>query len=156
MTEEKRNASTIEKRPHRKNAKQVLVLRTDIEMDVGKMVSQGAHASVAAITLGAVYDPDAKKLTIDLSDASFESWLMLESFKKIVCGVKSESKLLALHKKAKDAGLRSVLIQDAGHTVFNNIPTYTAVSIGPHWPEDIDPITKKLQLLVSKKTAEKT
>lgn len=140
-------APGIEDRPHGQNAKQVIVMRTDLEMDLGKFVGQAMHAVVGAVMLGHVYDPVAKTVTFSVADPAFESWLLLASFKKIVCGVKSEAKLLALHEKAKAAGLRTVLIQDAGHTQFNNVPTYTGLCIGPHWPEDIDPVTKRLQLL---------
>ena len=137
----------IEDRPHGQNSKQVIVMRTDLEMDLGKFVGQAMHAVVGAVMLGHVYDPVAKTVTFSVADPAFESWLLLASFKKIVCGVKSEAKLLALHEKAKAAGLRTVLIKDAGHTHFNNVPTHTGLCIGPHWPEEIDPVTKRLQLL---------
>ena len=39
------------------------------------------------------------------------------------------------------------LIQDAGLTEFNGIPTYTALSIGPEFEETLDPHTKHLPLL---------
>lgn len=133
--------------PERAPAKQVLVLRKDLNMRKGKMVSQGSHASVGAVTQGALYDPVKKTLTIDLSDPAFESWLMLESFKKITVSVDSEAELLALYEKVKAAGLRAVLITDAGHTEFHGVATHTAMSIGPHWPEEIDPFTSHLKLL---------
>ena len=42
---------------------------------------------------------------------------------------------------ARDAGLPTALIRDAGHTEFGGVPTLTACAIGPARVEDIDPIT---------------
>lgn len=123
--------------------KQVIILRKDLNMRKGKMVAQGAHASMAAIlNLGAYTD---ETLTISL-DPRIKPWL-LGQFKKICVGVNSEAELLSLYNSAKEKGLVCSLIQDAGLTEFGGIPTFTAVAIGPDTEENVNKITQNLQLL---------
>jgi len=55
--------------------------------------------------------------------------------------------LLFIHSAAEIAGLPCSLIQDAGFTEFNGVPTYTAVAIGPAQATEIDKITGLLKLL---------
>ena len=69
------------------------------------------------------------------------------SFAKVVVYVNSEKELLDIYYKAYSAKLPCSLIQDAGATEFHGVPTYTAVAIGPDYPERIDPITGELKLL---------
>lgn len=127
-------------------AKQIIAVRTDLQMDIGKAIAQALHASLGSV-ISAMDKNDNLVWTLDLNkDLAMQSWL-LGKFVKIAVAVKSEAKLLALHQKALDANLRSVLIQDAGRTVFNGVPTYTCLAIGPHFAEDVDPVTKKYPLL---------
>lgn len=123
--------------------KQVIVLRKDLNMRKGKMIAQGAHASVAAILKGAQIRGD--ELCIPLDERN-EPWLC-GRFKKIAVSVNSEQELLALYAKATEAGLITALIQDAGLTEFGGVPTYTAVAIGPDREDRIDPVTRTLALL---------
>jgi PTH2 family peptidyl-tRNA hydrolase len=123
--------------------KQVIVLRKDLNMRKGKMVAQGAHASMRAILNGARRDGDA--LIIPL-DARNEPWLC-GRFKKICVSVNSESELLTLHQRALDTGLITALIRDPGLTEFDGVPTYTALAIGPDEDVKIDELTKDLPLL---------
>ena len=133
-------------RPEPDRPKQVLVMRADLKkMDKGKFGSQTAHASLGAVVLGGLHDPVKKTLTIDLSDPAFENWLMRDSFTKVVLEIGSEAELLELYEKVKAAGLRAVLIKDAGHTKFK-VPTYTGIGIGPHWPKQVNPFTDHLKL----------
>lgn len=123
--------------------KQVIVLRKDLGMRKGKMVAQGAHASMRAIlALGHVADD---RLVIPLDDRT-RPWLT-GRFKKICVSVDSEAALLDLHARARDAGLVCALIQDAGLTEFGGVPTYTAVAVGPDREDRIDVITGGLPLL---------
>ena len=69
------------------------------------------------------------------------------AFTKIVVYVDTEEELLEIHEKAKAAGIHCSLIQDKGLTEFDNIPTYTAVGIGPWNCPEIDEITGHLKLL---------
>jgi PTH2 family peptidyl-tRNA hydrolase len=123
--------------------KQVIVLRKDLNMRKGKMVAQGAHASMRAIL--ALGRREADNWVIPL-DERLAPWL-LGRFKKVCVSVNSESELLALQAQAESAGLISALIQDAGLTEFGGVPTYTAVAIGPDRADRVDAITGQLPLL---------
>jgi peptidyl-tRNA hydrolase, PTH2 family len=123
--------------------KQILVLRKDLNMRKGKMVAQGAHASLRAILqLGR---RQAGSFVIPL-DERLEPWL-LGRFKKICVSVNSEAELLSLHEAARTAGLIAALIQDAGLTEFGGVPTYTALAVGPDREDRVDAITGTLPLL---------
>jgi peptidyl-tRNA hydrolase, PTH2 family len=123
--------------------KQVIVLRKDLNMRKGKMVAQGAHASMAAILGLARREGDTLVISLD---ARVEPWLC-GRFTKICVSVNSESELLGLHEKAKATGLLTSLIQDAGLTEFGGVPTYTAVAVGPDEGSKVDAITGGLPLL---------
>ena len=115
--------------------KQVIVLRKDLNMRKGKMVAQGAHASLGAIL-------EDRKLK---TDEDTLAWLE-GRFVKICVSVNSEEELLEIYNQANDAGLNCALIEDAGFTEFKE-PTLTAVAVGPGLPEEIDKITGELKLL---------
>lgn len=128
--------------------KQVIVLRKDLKMRKGKMVAQGAHASLAAILgskhnhfLGLVW-----RVIRMIANREVRGWLS-GRFAKIVVSVDTEAKLHEIYHKAKEAGMLCALIQDAGFTEFKGVPTYTAVAIGPSTIEQIDAITWELTLL---------
>lgn len=123
--------------------KQTIVLRKDLNMRKGKMIAQGAHASMRAIlNLGR---QDGDNFIIPLDDR-IAPWL-LGRFKKICVSVNSEAELLALHEKAVSLGLVTALIQDAGLTEFGGVPTYTAVAVGPDTEERVNEVTGTLPLL---------
>lgn len=123
--------------------KQTIVLRKDLNMRKGKMVAQGAHASLRAILqLG---HRDGGTFVIPL-DERLEPWL-LGRFKKICVSVNSEAELLTLHERSQAAGLITALIQDAGLTEFGGVPTYTALAVGPDREDRVDAITGSLPLL---------
>lgn len=113
--------------------KQAIILRTNLGMDKGKLVSQGAHASVAS----------AYK-TLQKNPEIFKSWII--HMKKIVLKVGSEKELLELKVKAAKAGLVVELIRDAGRTQIEP-GSITALGIGPDTDEKISAITKELKLL---------
>ena len=98
-------------------AKQIIAIRTDLDMPVGKIAAQASHASLGGLLRKMNKQEDNWTLNLK-DDPELESWLT-GKFVKIAVSVKSEAKLLALHQKALDAGLNSVLIQDAGRTVFD-------------------------------------
>jgi len=130
------------------NTKQALILRTDIKMRKGKMVSQGAHAAEKVFfDRGSIITNDAgtRLLCIPLTD-DMEEWVE-NIFTKVVLKVGSEAELLAIYELAESLDIPCALIQDVGLTVFNGVPTYTAVSVGPAKNEDVDKVTKGLPLL---------
>lgn len=128
------------------NIKQVIVIRKDLNMRKGKMVAQGAHASISVLADAlrvAATDWDHDRL-VSLEPEMIQ-WLE-QGQTKICVSVNSEEELLAVFEAAKEAKLPRSLIRDAGHTEFNE-PTLTAVAIGPAIASKIDKITGKLTLL---------
>jgi PTH2 family peptidyl-tRNA hydrolase len=122
--------------------KQIIILRKDLNMRKGKLVAQGAHASMGAIL--ALMKREGNTLTLEMDDRT-EPWLT-GRFKKICVYVNTEQELLDLHKQALDAGMVCSLIQDAGLTEFGGVKTYTAVGIGPDREDKVDVLTKHLPL----------
>lgn len=127
--------------------KQVIVMRTDLNMPKGKLVAQGSHASMAFLTRRldptCCYHPSAS--TVMLSEVE-QRWLD-ESFIKVCLRVHSEKELLDIVQKAKDAHIETHLITDDGRTMFDNVPTNTCAALGPDLADRIDPITRSLSLL---------
>jgi peptidyl-tRNA hydrolase, PTH2 family len=112
-----------------KELKQVIVVRSDLKLDKGKLAGQVAHAAVSA----------AEKSRWK------KDWLAIGQ-KKSVLKCADLEELLSIYERAKRAGLPAELISDAGRT---QIPagTTTCVGIGPA-PEDlIDKFTGNLKLL---------
>lgn|SRR5574343_42707 len=123
--------------------KQVIVIRKDLNMRKGKMIAQGAHASMKVILDMATEFTD--KIVINLNPMLTE-WLC-GTFTKIVVAVDSEEELLDIAEKAKQSGIYYSLITDVGRTEFHGNPTHTAVAIGPDDEEKINKITGHLKLL---------
>ena len=140
---------------HGDEMKQVIVMRKDLNMRKGKMVAQGAHASMAAMLTkshntniyripGSPVDLNARVI---LLDDAMDEWLN-GPFTKICVGVDSEEELIEIFEKAVAAGIINCsLINDRGLTEFNGVPTKTCAAIGPADPELIDTITGHLKLL---------
>jgi len=101
--------------------KQCIVLRTDLGMSVGKLISQACHAAV-----------DASELA--------------EGAKKVALQVGSLEELEELAERAEELGIVHVVIWDRGLT---EVPpgTTTAVCIGPDRAERVDRVTGNLKLL---------
>jgi PTH2 family peptidyl-tRNA hydrolase len=114
--------------------KQVIVVRSDLEMSKGKIAAQAGHAAVSAAE-------EARKLHPNW----WKAWLT-EGQCKIAVKVRSEKELLKLEKEAKELGLPSALISDRGLT---ELPpdTITCLGIGPAPSDKMDRITGKLALL---------
>lgn len=142
--------------------KQVIVLRKDLNMRKGKMVAQGAHASLSFITkpiqqhllerkpeeffgqsLASRFGAHQVAVNLTVEEAQ---WIT-SSFTKITLGCADEVELLQLYWLAKQANLTVHLVTDNGVTEFGNVPTNTAICIGPHYNHKIDPITGHLKPL---------
>lgn len=109
-------------------------MRKDLNMRKGKMVVQGAHASIGAIK------------NMSLMNRRVVSEWKKEGSTKICVGVESEQELLVLAQSAIIADVPYYVVMDAGRTEFKE-PTITALAIGPAKAEDVDKITGKLTLL---------
>jgi PTH2 family peptidyl-tRNA hydrolase len=124
-------------------AKQVIVMRKDLGMRKGKMIAQGAHASLRVLLERGAADGD--RYVIAMTDAMKE-W-MTGRFTKVCVSVDSEAALDAVVARAKAAGVPCALIVDAGQTEFHGVPTKTCCAVGPAWIADVDAITGDLPLL---------
>lgn len=111
--------------------KQVILVRADLQLPKGKAAAQAAHAAVEAVLRS---DKDVVK-----------EWRSL-GMAKIVLKVADEKELLTYNQKAKDEGLVTALITDAGRTVVEP-GTRTCVGVGPDDDEKLDELFGKLKLL---------
>lgn len=125
------------------NTKMVVVMRKDLNMRRGKQIAQSCHASLAIFTN--MLSESGGNWTIDIPTVMGE-WLK-DSFTKICVYVNSEKELFDIYDKAKASGMLCSIIQDAGRTEFNGVPTYTCCAIGPDYIDKIDEITGRLPLL---------
>ena len=126
-------------------AKQVIVMRKDLGMRKGKMIAQGAHASLKVLLDAGARDPAGTTLTISLGPA-LATWLS-GRFTKVCVSVDSEAALDAVVERARAAGVPCALIVDAGTTEFHGVPTKTCCAVGPAWADEVDAITGELTLL---------
>jgi PTH2 family peptidyl-tRNA hydrolase len=114
--------------------KQVIIMRSDLEMSRGKLVAQGSHASLMSYF-------EAEKVDKNL----VEDWIA-SGEKKIVLKVPDEDSLKKLYAAFKYKKVPTALVTDAGLT---ELPpgTKTALGIGPWKSSEIDPFTRGLKLL---------
>lgn len=113
--------------------KQVIVVRDDIKMSVGKLAAQVAHAAVTC-----ALETKSRK------PKWFSEWYK-EGQRKVVLKAEDMDQLRALKDKAAKAGLPHALVTDAGLT---ELPpdTTTCLGIGPAPDRSVDPITGTLPL----------
>ena len=111
--------------------KQVIVVRNDLGLPKGKLAAQVAHAAVEA----------AHKCDKVL----YQQWRHAGQ-KKSVVKVQTEQELYQIAQFAKDSGIATAIITDAGKTCIAP-GTTTCVGIGPAEEMTIDRITGELKLL---------
>lgn len=119
--------------------KQVIVVRKDLNMRKGKLISQGSHASLGTIM-------NYVKNNQCTFPEVVEDWLN-GSHTKICVYVNSEQELLDIYAKAMENQINVHLVEDLGLTEFNGVKTLTCLALGPDYPENLDPITGHLPLL---------
>ena len=110
--------------------KQAILLRDDIGMSRGKMVAQGAHASLKAYRK--VGNEDRK------------SWE--DTGEKKIVRQADKEEIVKRFQTAKSEGIPAALVKDAGHTEVDP-GTVTAACIGPAEESRIDSITGDLKLI---------
>jgi len=113
--------------------KQVIVVRTDLDMGKGKIAAQVGHACV----LG---EEHVRKSNPEW----FSQWW--EGQEKIVLKVSSLKELEQVKRDAIELDLPWSEVTDAGHTQISP-GTTTCISLGPAPEEKIDKITGDLKLL---------
>lgn len=111
--------------------KQVILVINSLKLPKGKLVAQGAHAAVEA----------AHKA----SENAYKQWRQ-EGMAKITLKVKDERELYKHIQLAKEQGLATSVITDAGKTVVAP-GTVTCGAIGPAEDDAVDRITGELKLL---------
>jgi PTH2 family peptidyl-tRNA hydrolase len=122
-------------------------MRKDLGMRKGKMISQGAHASLGCIlNFISKTSVDGMERILTIPNQDVVDWLD-GSFTKICLSVDSEDELIDIYKKAKESNLPCCLIEDNGLTEFHGIKTKTCCAIGPANSETIDSITGHLPLI---------
>lgn len=128
-----------------RSAKQVIVMRKDLGMRKGKMIAQGAHASLKVVLEAGALALDEGRFQLALSPA-LAAWLG-GRFTKVCVSVDSEAALDDVVARARAAGVPCALIVDAGQTEFRGVPTKTCCAVGPAWTDEVDAITGGLPLL---------
>ncbi len=114
--------------------KQVIVIRADLNMSVGKIAAQASHAAILSAEKARRIKPEW-----------WSSWFT-EGQRKIVLKVNSEDALLSVKGKAEALGLPIGLVTDMGLTELKP-GTLTALGIGPAPSNLIDRVTGNLPLL---------
>ncbi|MDX2089967.1 MAG: aminoacyl-tRNA hydrolase [Kofleriaceae bacterium] len=128
-----------------RTAKQVIVMRKDLGMRKGKMIAQGAHASMKVLLDVGSVDASGRAMTLAMTEP-MAAWLT-GRFTKVCVSVDSEAALDEVVAKARAANVPVALIVDAGVTEFHGVPTKTCCAVGPAWVDDVDAITGGLSLL---------
>jgi len=113
--------------------KQVIIIRSDLDMGKGKLAAQCCHASVLGLLEAQKMDKEVTKEWLDSGQ------------KKIVLKVDDEESLRKLYAAFKFKKVPCALVEDAGLT---QLPpgTTTTLGIGPWRSEEIDIFTSKLKL----------
>ena len=136
-------------------AKQMIVVRRDLHMRKGKIAAQAGHACVEAVLMALAQEERLGDIVIagdyvSLRETGKPATALSDWFSKgvakICVYVDSEEALLEIDRRAKEAGILSALICDAGMTEFHGEPTYTCLAFEPRFSEDVDPITGDLPL----------
>jgi PTH2 family peptidyl-tRNA hydrolase len=116
--------------------KQVIVVRTDLNMRKGKIAAQVAHACTNII-----YFAEEKEYL-----RKIEKW-MENDYPKIVVGCQSETDLYHLKYDCMKNNIMNWLVHDVGYTEFNNNVTPTCIAIGPDYNSVIDKLCRKYPLI---------
>ena len=111
--------------------KQVIVIRTDLQMSTGKLAVQACHASVAA--------------ALCAGDDVLTRWEN-DGQTKIALAVHSLSELETLKTRCEAMKIVHALISDAGRTELPE-GTVTALAIGPAEDKAVAKITGAIPLL---------
>lgn len=114
--------------------KMCIIIRTDLEMSVGKMIAQACHAAV-----------DVSEKSKQENHTGWRKWRD-EGAKKVALQVDSQEELKELAEKADRLGIVYSVIQDRGLT---EVPpgSITALGLGPERNDKMDKLTGNLPLM---------
>ncbi len=128
--------------------KQVIAVRTDLNMRKGKMAAQVAHAAMKVLLdrSNILQDTDGQFYMDTSLTEPMSKWLS-GPFTKVVVGVDSADELYELAKKATELEIPHAIMIDNGNTEFHNKKTETCIAIGPDESDKIDRITGGLKLI---------
>ncbi|KRX10466.1 UBA-like protein [Pseudocohnilembus persalinus] len=129
------------KRPDREY-KMVFLVRMDLKMGVGKIAAQVGHSVLGAYKQ--IVSKIEKNNDKDLKE-------VLETYEnygqpKIVLKCETKEEFLDLEQKARNKGLNTYMVADAGRTQIEP-GSLTVCAIGPGPVDAIDEVTKHLKLL---------
>ena len=110
--------------------KQMIFVRTDLKMGKGKMVAQGAHASLSAF--------------LQNDEQKNQNWIQ-EGMKKITLKI-TENDVKNIIKECKANKFNYTIIYDAGKTQIE-AGTLTAISVGPEEENKLERSFGKYKLL---------
>lgn len=142
--------------------KQVIIVRKDLDMSVGKICGQVSHAAMAFLTnqMRQNYEQTSKddiKCSVFVDKDCFDEWIN-GIFTKIVLSAKNKNQLLKAKDRAEELGMIEgkdfFLIKDCCLTELepeeideNGVGrTLTCIGFAPMKSEIIDQISKKYQL----------
>jgi PTH2 family peptidyl-tRNA hydrolase len=133
------------------NTKQVILVRKDLNMSIGKTSAQVGHASMLFLIKKFTSSnlPVSKVINFSKSENFWcfpnefntnKDWIY-GGMKKVVLGVEDLNELLTVIEFADKLGLENNIIHDEG------LDCITCGAIGPDYDRLIDPITNHLKLL---------
>lgn len=114
--------------------KQVILIRTDLKMGVGKKCAQSCHASVSASDL------------VRVKNTSLWKKWKNSGQKKVVLKINSIESIKGILIQLEKKKIEFFLVKDAGLTQLTP-GTITALGIGPALSSEIDEVTGDLKLL---------
>jgi len=115
----------------KKEIKQVIIVRKDLNMSKGKIASQCCHACLNAY---------------EKSNEAIRKIWKEQGEKKVILAVDNLEELLKIKREAQKLKIPSFLVRDAGKTEIKE-NTITCLALGPDYSEKIDKLTGKLKTL---------
>jgi PTH2 family peptidyl-tRNA hydrolase len=130
--------------------KQIIIIRKNLKMRLGKIMSQSCHSSLKVFFDRMTRNdkqtsPDGLVAYTLMVPESMVPWIE-GSFTKIGMTVDTDVMMIELYNKAQEAGIPCSMIEDNGATdagMGRGVKTLTAIAIGPDTCEKIDMITGK-------------
>lgn len=126
--------------------KQLIIVRKDLDMPVGKLSAQVSHASLLSFLNACNKQKNKNSIHYVINDNDFNYEWINGSYPKVVLAVKNENQILKYKQKAEENGIPCALITDEGRTCFDGQPTITCLGVGPFDKDILDKIFKRLRL----------